>query len=97
MLSWLVTVSSLFVIILLFYTLKYIVTLIQLEPSEFTQNNQITVNFKESIFKKFRADTHVIVKCKEDVYKETQLDIHCKNECPILHHSKDLNFPVFHS
>jgi len=74
MLSWLVIVSSVFVIILLFYTVKYIVTLIQLEPSEFTQNNQITVNFKE-----------------------TQLDIHCKNECPILHHSKDLNFPVFHS
>ena len=73
MLSWLVIVSSVFVIILLFYTVKYIVTLIQLEPSEFTQNNQITVNFKE-----------------------TQLDIHCKHECPILHHSKDLNFPVFH-
>lgn len=96
MLSWLVIAPSVFVIILLFYTVKYIVALIQLEPSEFTQSNQITVNFKESISKKIRADTQIIVKCKEDVYKETQLDIHCKHECPILHHSKDLNFPVFH-
>ena len=97
MLNWLVIVSSIFFIILLFYTVKYIVTLLQLEPSEFTKNNQITVNFKESISKKFKADTQIIVKFKEDVCKETQLDINRKNECPILHHSKDLNFPVFHS
>jgi len=39
MLNWLVIVSSVFVIILLFYTVKYITTLLQLESSEFTKNN----------------------------------------------------------
>ncbi|WP_374989432.1 hypothetical protein Q5794_28640 (plasmid) [Priestia megaterium] len=70
MLNWLVIISSVFVIILLFYTVKYIVTLLQLEPWEFTKNNQITVNFKESIPKKFKADPQIIVKFKEEYVKK---------------------------
>ncbi|QDZ88114.1 hypothetical protein D0441_27910 [Priestia megaterium] len=96
MLSWLIIVSSVFVIMLLFYTVKYIVTLLQLGPSELIKNNQLIVYSKESISRKFKATTQIIVKFKEDVREETQLDIHYKykNECTILDHNKDLNFLV---
>ncbi len=96
MLNWLVIVSSVFVIILLFYTVKYIVTLLHLETPKLTQNNQMVVKIKDSISENFKAETQIIVKFKEDVYEETQLDIHRKNQCTILHHNKDLNFQVLH-
>ncbi|WP_394224046.1 hypothetical protein [Priestia aryabhattai] len=71
MINRLVIVSSVFVIMLLFYTGKYIVTLLQLEPSEFIKSNQIIVYSKESISKKFKAATQIIVKFKENVCGET--------------------------
>jgi len=95
-LNWLVIVSSVFVIILLFYNVKYIVTLLHLETLKLTQNNQMVVKIKDSVSENFKADTQIIVKFKEDVCEETQLDIHCKNQCTILHHNKDLNFQVLH-
>lgn len=49
MLNWLIIVSSVFVIILLFYTVKYIVTLLQLNSSEFTKKTQIIIKFKERV------------------------------------------------
>lgn len=97
MLSWLVIVPSVYVIILLFYTMKYIVTFLQLETPRLTQKNQMVVTVKESVSENFKADTQIIVKFKEDACEETQLDIHRKNECTILHHNKNLNFQLLHS
>ena len=73
-------------------------TLLQPEPPKFIKNNQKIVYSKENISKKFKAATQIIVKFKEDVREETQLDIHYKygNECTILDHNEDLNFPVLH-
>ena len=78
--------------------MKYIVTLLQLGSSEFIKNNQIIVYSKESISKKFKASTQIIVKFKKVAREETQLNIHYKykNECTILYHNKELNFPVLH-
>jgi len=98
MLNWLVIIPPVFVIMLLFYTVKYIVTLLQLKPSEFIKTNQIIVYSKERVSKKFKAATRIVIKFKKDIREETQLDIHYNygNECTILDHNKGLNFPVLH-
>ncbi|PGO61574.1 S8 family peptidase [Priestia megaterium] len=84
MLSWLVTVSSLFVIILLFYTVKYIVILLQLDSSEFTKNNQIIVKFKEDVCEETHLKIHHKHKC-------TILDHNKELDFQVLHSKRDIN------
>ncbi|CAI8912972.1 MULTISPECIES: S8 family peptidase [Priestia] len=84
MLSWLVTVSSLFVIILLFYTVKYIVILLQLDSSEFTKNNQIIVKFKEDVCEETQLKIHHKHKC-------TILDHNKELDFQVLHSKRDIN------
>ncbi|MDH2363687.1 S8 family peptidase [Priestia megaterium] len=84
MLSWLVTVSSLFVIILLFYTVKYIVILLQLDFSEFTKNNQIIVKFKEDVCEETQLKIHHKHKC-------TILDHNKELDFQVLHSKRDIN------
>ncbi|MDC0705760.1 MULTISPECIES: S8 family peptidase [Priestia] len=84
MLSWLVTVSSLFVIILLFYTVKYIVILLQLNSSEFTKNTQIIVKFKEDVCEETQLKIHHKHKC-------TILDHNKELDFQVLHSKRDIN------
>ncbi|MEJ9315039.1 S8 family peptidase [Priestia megaterium] len=84
MLSWLVTVSSLFVIILLFYTVKYIVILLQLDSSEFTKNTQIIVKFKEDVCEETQLKIHHKHKC-------TILDHNKELDFQVLHSKRDIN------
>ncbi|MBU3574062.1 S8 family peptidase [Priestia aryabhattai] len=84
MLSWLVTVSSLFVIILLFYTVKYIVILLQLGSSEFTKNTQIIVKFKEDVCEETQLKIHHKYKC-------TILDHNKELDFQVLHSKRDIN------
>ncbi|MGN7485129.1 S8 family peptidase (plasmid) [Priestia megaterium] len=84
MLSWLVTVSSLFVIILLFYTVKYIVILLQLDSSEFTNNTQIIVKFKEDVCEETQLKIHHKHKC-------TILDHNKELDFQVLHSKRDIN------
>jgi thermitase len=84
MLSWLVTVSSLFVIILLFYTLKYIVILLKLGSSEFTKNTQIIVKFKEDVCEETQLKIHHKYKC-------TILDHNKELDFQVLHSKRDIN------
>ncbi|MGR6341898.1 S8 family peptidase [Priestia megaterium] len=84
MLSWLVTVSSLFVIILLFYTVKYIVILLQLDSSEFTKNTQIIVKFKEDVCEETQLKIHYKHKC-------TILDHNKELDFQVLHSKRDIN------
>ncbi|MGZ0879168.1 S8 family peptidase [Priestia megaterium] len=84
MLSWLVTVSSLFVIILLFYTVKYIVILLQLDSSEFTKNTQIIVKFKEGVCEETQLKIHHKHKC-------TILDHNKELDFQVLHSKRDIN------
>ncbi|MEB2277618.1 S8 family peptidase [Bacillus sp. ILBB4] len=84
MLSWLVTASSLFVIILLFYTVKYIVILLQLDSSEFTKNTQIIVKFKEDVCEETQLKIHHKHKC-------TILDHNKELDFQVLHSKRDIN------
>ena len=84
MLSWLVTVSSLFVIILLFYTVKYIVILLQLDSSEFTKNTQIIVKFKEDVCEETQLKIHHKHKC-------TILDHNKELDFQVLHSKRDIS------
>ncbi|MDP1442801.1 alkaline serine protease [Priestia megaterium] len=84
MLSWLVTVSSLFVIILLFYTVKYIVILLQLDSSEFNKNTQIIVKFKEDVCEETQLKIHHKHKC-------TILDHNKELDFQVLHSKRDIN------
>ncbi|UMZ35823.1 S8 family peptidase [Priestia megaterium] len=84
MLSWLVTVSSLFVIILLFYTVKYIVILLQLDSSELTKNTQIIVKFKEDVCEETQLKIHHKHKC-------TILDHNKELDFQVLHSKRDIN------
>ncbi|MGG0381152.1 S8 family peptidase [Priestia megaterium] len=84
MLSWLVTVSSLFVIILLFYTVKYIGILLQLDSSEFTKNTQIIVKFKEDVCEETQLKIHHKHKCKI-------LDHNKELDFQVLHSKRDIN------
>ncbi|MFP3668673.1 MULTISPECIES: S8 family peptidase [Priestia] len=84
MLSWLVTVSSLFVIILLFYTVKYIVILLQLDSSEFTKNTQIIVKFKEDVCEETQLKIHHKHKC-------TILDHNKELDFQVLYSKRDIN------
>ncbi|MEK6449224.1 S8 family peptidase [Priestia aryabhattai] len=84
MLSWLVTVSSLFVIILLFYTVKYIVILLQLGSSEFTKNTQIIVKFKEDVCEETQLKIHHKYKC-------TILDHNKELDFQVLHSKRDID------
>ncbi|MED4210661.1 S8 family peptidase [Priestia megaterium] len=84
MLSWLVTVASLFVIILLFYTVKYIVILLQLGSSEFTKNTQIIVKFKEDVCEETQLKIHHKYKC-------TILDHNKELDFQVLHSKRDIN------
>ncbi|GAB1792302.1 alkaline serine protease [Priestia megaterium] len=84
MLSWLVIVSSVFVIILLFYTVKYIVILLQLDSSEFTKNNQIIVKFKEDVCEETQLKIHHKHKC-------TILDHNKELDFQVLHSKRDIN------
>ena len=84
MLSWLVTVSSLFVIILLFYTVKYIVILLQLDSSEFTKNTQIIVKFEEDVCEETQLKIHHKHKC-------TILDHNKELDFQVLHSKRDIN------
>ncbi|MFS0621179.1 S8 family peptidase [Priestia megaterium] len=84
MLSWLVTVSSLFVIIMLFYTVKYIVILLQLDSSEFTKNTQIIVKFKEDVCEETQLKIHHKHKC-------TILDHNKELDFQVLHSKRDIN------
>lgn len=84
MLSWLVTVSFLFVIILLFYTVKYIVILLQLDSSEFTKNTQIIVKFKEDVCEETQLKIHHKHKC-------TILDHNKELDFQVLHSKRDIN------
>ncbi|MEH7035342.1 S8 family peptidase [Priestia megaterium] len=84
MLSWLVTVSSLFVIILLFYTVKYIVILLQLDSSEFNKNTPIIVKFKEDVCEETQLKIHHKHKC-------TILDHNKELDFQVLHSKRDIN------
>ncbi|WP_280146855.1 S8 family peptidase [Priestia megaterium] len=84
MLNWLVIVSSVFVIILLFYTVKYIVTLLQLDSSEFTKNTQIIIKFKEGVCEETQLEIHYKNKC-------TILDHNKELNFQVLHSKKDIN------
>ncbi|MGW9101548.1 S8 family peptidase [Priestia megaterium] len=84
MLNWLVIVSSVFVIILLFYTVKYIVTLLQLGSSEFTKNTQIIVKFKEDVCEETQLKIHHKHKC-------TILDHNKELDFQVLHSKRDIN------
>jgi thermitase len=84
MLNWLVIVSSVFVIILLFYTVKYIVSLLHLDSSEFTKNTQIIVKFKEDVCEETQLEIHHKDKC-------TILDHNNELNFQVLHSKKDIN------
>ena len=84
MLNWLVIVSSVFVIILLFYTVKYIVILLQLDSSEFTKNTQIIVKFEEDVCEETQLKIHHKHKC-------TILDHNKELDFQVLHSKRDIN------
>jgi thermitase len=61
--SWLALASSVFIIILLFYTVKYIVTLFYPEPPTDFEPNQMIVKFNKSVCEERATEIHRKNKC----------------------------------
>ncbi|WP_339998850.1 S8 family peptidase [Priestia aryabhattai] len=99
---------SVFIIILLFYTVKYIIKVLKQQPLEKLKINQIKdtsqifkiseeANVNEPIADASQDSSRIIVKFKDNVCYEKQAVIHRKNKCTLLYHNKDLDFQVLRS
>ncbi|MCM3186898.1 S8 family peptidase [Priestia megaterium] len=108
MFNLLATTLSVFIIILLFYTVKYIIKVLKQQPLEKLKINQIKdtsqifkisdkANVNGSIADASQDSSRIIVKFKDNVCYEKQAVIHRKNKCTLLYHNKDLDFQVLRS
>ncbi|WP_337134649.1 S8 family peptidase [Priestia megaterium] len=99
---------SVSIIILLFYTVKYIIKVLKQQPLEKLKINQIKntsqifkisdkANINESAADASQNSSQIIVKFKDNVCSEKQAAIHRKNKCTLLHRNKDLDFQVLRS
>ncbi|OVE34508.1 alkaline serine protease [Priestia aryabhattai] len=99
---------SVFIIILLFYTVKYIIKVLKQQPLEKLKINQIKdtshifkisdkANVNGSIADASQDSSRIIVKFKDNVCYEKQAVIHRKNKCTLLYQNKDLDFQVLRS
>ncbi|MCU7713088.1 S8 family peptidase [Priestia megaterium] len=64
MFFWLSVTTSVFIIILLFYTVKYIVTLFRSEPPTAFEPNQLIIKFNENVCEHRAAEIHRKNKCE---------------------------------
>ncbi|MBZ6484024.1 S8 family peptidase [Priestia aryabhattai] len=75
MFFWLSLTTSVFIIILLFYTVKYIVTLFYAEPPTDFEPNQLIIKFNENVCENRAAEIHRKNKC-EILEKNNSLGFH---------------------
>jgi thermitase len=75
MFFWLPLTTSVFIIILLFYTVKYIVTLFHSEPPTAFEPNQLIIKFNENVCEHKAAEIHRKNKC-EILEKNNRLGFH---------------------
>ncbi|MFK7681602.1 S8 family peptidase (plasmid) [Priestia megaterium] len=75
MFFWLSVTTSVFIIILLFYTVKYIVTLFLSEPPTAFEPNQLIIKFNENVCEHRAAEIHRKNKC-EIFLKNDNLGFH---------------------
>ncbi|MED4268253.1 S8 family peptidase [Priestia megaterium] len=75
MFFWLSLTTSVFIIILLFYTVKYIVTLFHSEPPTAFEPNQLIIKFNENVCEHKATEIHRKNKC-EILEKNNRLGFH---------------------